>query len=149
MNAYVYGLICASLAIAVTELLIPENAKTRPYLKLIFGLAMLLTVIKPIGSSLELMPQLDQIISDDIGVTEEYEKIADGCLAEAYRDAITAELEHSFGLSDFEVGVTMGDDPRPAQVTVTLMGVDIFRNPYVIEQHISNAFECRCITVIG
>lgn len=149
MSAYIYGMICASLAIGVAELLIPENAKTRPYLKLIFGLALLLVIVKPIGKLAEMLPELgDKIFSQEFDGGE-YEEIADGQLAEAYRKGIAAELEATFGLNDFEVGVLMGEDRRPTRVTVTLMGADIFRNPYKIEEHIASTFGCECLTVIG
>ena len=149
MNAYIYGLICASLAIGVAELLIPENAKTRPYLKLIFGLALLLVIVKPIGKLAELLPEVGDRIFAEQFEGNEYEEIAEEQLAEAYRKGIAAELEATFGLSDFEVGVLMGEERKPARVTVTLMGSDIFRNPYAIEEHISKAFGCECVTVVG
>lgn len=149
MNAYIYGLICASLAIGVAELLIPENAKTRPYLKLIFGLALLLVIVKPIGKLAELLPEVGDRIFAEQFEGNEYEEIAEEQLAEAYRKGIAAELEATFGLSDFEVGVLMGEERKPARVTVTLMVSDIFRNPYAIEEHISKAFGCECVTVVG
>lgn len=149
MSAYVYGMICASIAIGVAEILIPENAKTRPYLKLVFGLAMLLAVIKPVGMLAEILPEAgDRIFAEEFEGGE-YEEIAEEQLAEAYRKGIEAELEAKFGLKEFEVGVLLGDDRKPARVTVALMGSDIFRNPYKIEEHISSSFGCECITVTG
>ena len=149
MSAYVYGLICASLAIGVAELLVPENAKTRPYLKLIFGLALLLVIVKPIGELADMLPHLGDRIFAESFEDGKYEEIAEEQLAEAYRKGIAAELEATFGLDDFEVGVHMGEERKPARVTVTLMGADIFRNPYAIEEHISKAFGCECVTVVG
>jgi hypothetical protein len=43
----------------------------------------------------------------------------------------------------------MGEDRKPQRVGVTLMGSDIFRDPYKIEEYIKNAFGCECITLIG
>lgn len=149
MSAYVYGMICASLAIGFAELLIPESAKTRPYLKLIFGLALLLVIVKPIGELVDFLPTVgDRIFSEELEA-DEYENIAEGQLAEAYRKGITANLEAEFGLKSFEVGVLMGEGRKPKRVTVTLMGVDIFRNTYKIEEYVSSAFGCECITIIG
>lgn len=149
MSAYIYGIICAALAIGVTESLIPESAKTRPYLKLIFGLALLLVIVRPLGELARLLPDLGGEIFLEQAEDNQYAEIADEALGDAYRDGISAELEATFGLKDFEVGVLMGDDRRPTRITVTLMGNDIFRNPYKIEEHLGGAFGCECIVVVG
>ena len=149
MRTYVYGIICASLAIGVAELLIPESAKTRPYLKLILGLAMLLAIVKPIGELVTMLPDFGELVFEEPEMGDEYAQIADEQLAEAYKKGIEADLKDKFGLSDFEVGVIMGDDRKPIKVTVTLMGGDIFRNPYKIEEYITRAFGCECVTLVG
>ena len=148
MRAYVYGIICVSVTIGIAELLIPENMKTRPYLKLIFGLAMLLVTIKPLGELAELIPRIGESFFEESIESEDYSEIAQEQLADAYRAGISSELKNSFGLSNFEVGVALADN-KPSKITVTLMGNDVFRNPYKIEEHIKNAFGCECITLIG
>ena len=149
MSAYIYGIICSAIAIGVTESLVPEGAKTRPYLKLIFGLALLLVIVRPIGELVSMLPDLTSDISSNLFDGSEYDDIADEALGEAYASGISAELEASFNLNDFEVGILMGEDRRPRRVVVTLMGKDIFKSPYKIEEHISLAFGCECIVVIG
>ena len=149
MSAYVYGIICAALAIGVTESLLPESAKTRPYLKLIFGLALLLVIVRPLGELARMLPDLGGEIILEQAEDNEYAEIADEALGDAYRDGIKTELEATFGLKDFEVGILMGDDRRPKRITVTLMGSDIFRDPYKIENHLGGAFGCECIVVVG
>ena len=149
MSQYVYGIICASVAVGIAETLIPENAKTRAYLRLIFGLAVLLVIIKPIGGLAARLPQFSEEFFGDSSVGDEYAEIANGQLGEAYEKGISEALEESFGLSEFEVGVLMGDGRKPKRVTVTLLGKEIFRNPYVIEEYISKAFECDCVVIIG
>lgn len=149
MSGYIYGIICASLAIGFAELLVPDNAKTRPYVRLLLGLLMILAVIKPIRALGEIFPRLEGAIEQSEVDGDEYLKLADGALAETYKSGISKALEGEFSLSDFEVGVAVGDDKRPARVVVTLMGKDIFRDPYAIEGYISSAFGCECVTVIG
>ena len=149
MSAYVYGIICAAIAIGVTESLVPESAKTRPYLKLIFGLALLLVIVRPIGELVSLLPDLGSDISSNLFDDSEYAEIADEARGEAYSSGISEELKSTFGLSDFEVGVLVGEDRRPKRIVITLTGKDVFRNPYKIEEHIGGAFECECIVVIG
>ena len=149
MSAYIYGLICAAAAIGIAEMLIPESAKTRPYLKLILGLALLLAVIRPLGELARMLPELGESIISEGQAENEYTEIADEALADAYREGISAELKQSFGLENFEVGVMLDEEYRPKQVTVTLMGKDIFRDPYKIESRIGNAFGCECVVVLG
>ena len=149
MSGYIYGVICASLAIGVAEILVPENAKSRPYLKLLFGLALMLVIVKPLGGLISSLPELSSELFESELDADEYAEIADEQLSEAYGKGIAANLEESFGLSDFEVGVLVGEDRRPASVTVTLMGKEIFRNPYKIEEHVSHAFGCPCVVVVG
>ena len=149
MSAYIYGIICASAAIGVAELLVPESAKTRPYLKLIFSLALLLVIVKPLGELAQMLPSFGDMIFDEKFESDEYAKIADEQLCEAYREGIKKALCKNFSLSNFDVGVIMGGERKPLRVAVTLMGEDIFRNPYKIEEYVSGAFGCECIVVIG
>ena len=62
MSVYIYGIICASVAIGIAELLVPESAKTRPYIKLIFSLALLAVIVKPLGELAEMLPTLGERI---------------------------------------------------------------------------------------
>ena len=149
MSGYIYGLICVAAAIGIAEALVPESAKTRPYLKLIFGLALLLVVVRPLGELVRALPRVGDMLTVEDSETENYEEIADGALADAYKKGISDELEAAFGLSNFEVGVMLDGEKRPQKVTVTLMGKDIFRDPYKIEAHIGGAFGCECIVVTG
>ena len=149
MSGYIYGIICASLAIGVAESLVPESAKSRPYLKLIFGLAMLLVMVKPLGELVTRLPDFSAELFEESFEGDSYAEIAEAQLGEAYEKGIAADLGATFGLSDFEVGVLMGAERKPLRVTVTLMGKEIFRNPYKIEEHVSTAFGCECVVVIG
>lgn len=149
MSAYIYGLICASAAIGIAEMLIPESAKTRPYIKLILGLALLLAVVRPLGELARMLPELGESIISENRTENEYAEIADEALADAYREGISAELKQSFGLESFEVGVKLDGERRPQRITVTLMGKDIFRDPYKIEERIGGAFGCECVVVLG
>lgn len=149
MSGYIYGLICASAAIGIAELVIPENAKTRPYLKLILGLALLLAVIRPLGELGRMLPELGESLISNEAPAEDYSGISGEALADAYRSGISADLRQSFGLESFEVGVMLDGEYRPRRVTVTLMGKDIFRDPYKIESRIEGAFGCECVVVLG
>lgn len=150
MRGYILGVIGAALAIGVAERLVPENAKTRKYLRLLFSLCLLLTVIKPIGSLAVGLPELiDGLLYKDESEEIRYLEIAEGELSEAYREGIRDILEEEFSLSDFSVGVKMGDDRRVETVTVTLMGRDIFKNPRLIENYVKEAVGAECIVIVG
>lgn len=149
MGRYVYGLICASLALGALELLIPENAKTRPYVRLIFGLAMVLAVAKPMGQLVAVLPELIYEVKEEELEAEGYEEMSEQQLCRAYKEGAMAALKEKFGLKSFEVGVSVGEDRKPSKITVTLMDGDIFRNPYKIEEYVTDTFGCECVTVIG
>ena len=149
MNGYIYGLVCAAAAVGIAEAVIPESAKTRPYLKLVFGLALLLAVIRPFGEFIRYLPELGNSFIVEDESTEDYSDIADEALGEAYASGVRTELEATFGLSNFEVGVAVGKDRLPEKITIVLGGRDVFRNPHDIEAHIGEIFGCECIVVIG
>ena len=149
MSVYIYGIICASVAIGIAELLVPESAKTRPYIKLIFSLALLAVIVKPLGELAEMLPTLGERIFAEEFDGGEYDEIADSQLGEAYREGIKKALGETFSLSNFDVGVLMGEERKPSRVIVTLMGNDIFRDPYKIEEYVGKAFGCECVVVIG
>ena len=148
MSAYIYGLVCASLAIGFFELLLPEKAAARPYLKLLFGLAMLLLVIKPVSEAIGLLSNTDEWLDPPHRVTE-YEGVTSEELKKAYTTGVSALLEEEMGLKSFSVFVVMGEDNRPARITVVLYRSDIFRDPYKIEERIGEVFGCECLTVVG
>ena len=149
MSVYIYGLICASLALGMFEILIPENAKTRSYIRLIFGLVMVLAVIRPISGLNSAVGDILHDLNGDEFDGSRYEEMSEQQLSEAYKKGVTAALEEEFGLESFEVGVLLGEDGKPERISVTLMKGDIFRNPYRIEEYVFELFGCECITVIG
>lgn len=149
MSAYIYGVICASLAVGAVEMLVPENTKTRPYLKLIFGLALLVVIVKPLGRLATELPNLeDKIFTEEFDVGK-YDEIADEQLAESYKTGLEKAIAEEFGLSNFEVGVIIGEDRRPQRVVIALNGNDVLKNPYKIEEYVEENLKCECITVIG
>ena len=103
MSGYIYGIICASFAVGFAELLVPDNAKTRPYVRLLLGLLMIMAVIKPIRELAEILPRLESAIEQSEAGGEEYLALADGALAEAYKSGISKALEGEFSLTDFEL----------------------------------------------
>lgn len=149
MSGYVYGLICASFALGALELIIPESAKTRPYVRLVFGLAMVLAVAKPVGQLAASLPDMIYESREYEFDAERYGEMSDGQLTDAYRSGVKMALKEKFGLESFEVGVAVGEDKRPKKISVTLMGGDIFRNPYKIEEYVAEVFGCECVTLIG
>ncbi len=150
MNGYIVGIVSAALAIGVAECLIPENAKTKKYLGLLFSLCLLLAVVKPVGSFvLELPDFIDGLLYPNESEEEHYLEITEGEISEAYREKIKEHLAAKFNLTDFSVGVKMGEGHIAETVTVTLMGRDIFKNPRLIENYVKEVTGVQCIVIVG
>lgn len=150
MRGYIVGIVSAALAIGVAECLIPDNAKTKTHLKLLFSLVLLLVVVKPLGSFIKEAPDfIDRLLYPNESEEEHYFEIAEGEMLEVYRGKISESLAREFDLTDFSVGIKMGDDRLIEAVTVTLMGRDIFKNPHLIENYVKEATGAECIVIVG
>ena len=155
------GIIGAAAVIGIMEGILPQNGKTKQYMRLITGLCLLCLVIKPLGSVLEALPTLFAQATEDLAESEnaaraEYERILDGEIADTVRDtlrdALKSELVTRFGVKNCEVGLSLArvqGELRVSRAVITLMGADIFKDPYVIENYFSDLLECQCIVVVG
>lgn len=150
MSRYIVGIVSAALAIGVAECLVPDNAKAKTYLKLLFSLVLLLVVVKPLGSFIKEAPDfIDRLLYPNESEEEHYLEIAEGEMIDAYREKISEGLADNFNLTDFSVGVKMSDDRLIETVTVTLMGRDIFKNPYLVENYVKELTGAECIVIVG
>ncbi len=160
MGQYVYGIIGAAAVIGVMESILPKGGKTKQYMKLITALCLLCLVIKPVGSFLDALPDLlaegFEELSEGTAARDEYEAILAGEIEEAVRDqlcgAITGELSTRFSVSNCEVGVALSREDGALtvrRVVITLMGKDIFKNPYEIEEYFGALLDCECIVAVG
>ena len=150
MRGYIVGIVSAALAIGVAECLIPDGAKTKIYLKLLFSLVLLLVVVKPLGNFISEAPDfIDRLLYPNESEEEHYLEIAEGEMLEVYREKLYEGLVEKFNLTDFSLGIKMGEDRLIETVTVTLMGKDIFKNPILIENYVKEGTGADCIVIVG
>lgn len=160
MGQYVYGIIGAAAVIGVMESILPKGGKTKQYMKLITALCLLCLVIKPVGAFLDALPDLLEEgfadLSDTTAARGEYEAILEGEIADAVRgqlcDAVASELSTRFSVSNCEVGAALERTDGALtvrRVVITLMGKDIFKNPYEIEEYFGALLDCECIVTVG
>ena len=113
------------------------------------------------GDVLSLLREIRTVIGPDkefhVQVIEtEYERILDGEIADTVRDtlrdALKSELVTRFGVKNCEVGLSLvrvQGELRVSRAVITLMGADIFKDPYVIENYFSDLLGCQCVVVVG
>ena len=161
MGEYILGIIGAAAVIGIMESILPQNGKTKQYMRLITGLCLLCLVIKPLGTVLDALPTLFSEATENLAETEnaartEYEQILDGeitdTVRDTLRDAIMSELSTRFGVKNCEVGLSLicvEGELRVERAVITLMRTDIFKDPYAIENYFSDLLECQCVVVVG
>lgn len=160
MSGYIYGIIGTAAVIGTLESLLPRSGKTRPYVRLVAALCLLCVIARPLGDFLSslsgwLEEDLTSLTPDGAGRTQ-YEEILAGEVESVVRDelaeAVKDALATRFSVESCEVGVALRKEDGTLFVTrvvVTLMGRDVFRDPYAIEAYVSELLGCECITVIG
>lgn len=160
MGQYIFGIIGAAAVIGVMESVLPKGGKTKQYMKLITSLCLLCLVIKPVGAFLDALPgHLSKglgSLSESTAVRSEYEAILEGEITDTVRkqlcDAIESELADRFSVSNCEVGAALVRRDGVLTVTrvvITLMGKDIFKDPYAIEAYFGELLNCECIVTVG
>ena len=161
MREYLMSLIVASLIVGLIGVLVPEGdgGGLRRYVTFTGSLCVLILLISPVTRVLGFVSELS-----DGGVDVSFENRADEYdeqfkqyITSLGEESITSELTDiickQFDISDKECHVKV--DTYDAQgemaighVTVILSGKAIFRDPYEIEQYITELLGCEC-TVVG
>ena len=160
MGQYVYGIIGAAAVIGILESILPKGGRTRQYIRMITALCLLCIVIKPVGSFLETLPSLLQdgmeSLGEGLAARDEYEAILEGQIEGVVRDelcaAICDELSDHFSIRNCEVGASLVRTDGAlsvGRVVITLLGKDIFKNPYEIEKYFGDLLDCECIVTVG
>lgn len=161
MGEYVFGIIGAAAVIGIMENLVPQNGKTKNYMRLVTALCLLCLVIKPLSAVAQTLPALfsdavEELAEEEDVTRSEYEAILEGEIADTVRaelrGAITEALEMRFGVTDCEVGVSLvrtDGELRAERAVITLMGKDIFKDPYAIEDYFGGLLGCECVVVVG
>ena len=161
MEGYILGLVGAAAVMGIVESLVPQNGKTKHYVRLITALCMICLIVKPMTEMAEVLPDffaeaIEGVADNEDIARSEYEAILEGEIVDTVRKelatAIQNELATRFNVTHCEVGVSLvgiNGELRAEQVVVTLMGKDIFKDPYAIENYLSHLLSCNCIVVVG
>lgn len=161
MGNYVLGIVGASAVIGIMEAILPKNSKTRLYVKLITSLCLLCLVIRPVGTVLRDLPDLllgkiEEMTIEGEQENQEYGAILDGQIEETVKEqlelAIREILREKFSVRSCDVGTVLQKRDgawKVVRVAITLTGKDIFRNPYTIEEAVSQLLDCECTVATG
>ena len=160
MGRYVMGIIGASAVIGIMDAMVPQNGKTKSYMRLIMALCLLCLVVRPLGNAMASIPaifgSMIEVQENEDAVQQEYEDILEGNIQETVRqqlcEVVKSQLKTRFSVENCEVGVSFfreNGELRVARVIITLMGKDIFKNPYVIEDYLVDLLNCECDVVVG
>jgi len=162
LNQYIIGLLGAAAVIGIMENLLPPGAKTAAYIKLIAALCLLCLAIRPVASALDSLPKIvtgrveELAEGGEAAAEEEYKNILKGQLESVVReqlaDAVKRQLAEKFRVTSCEVGVSLRESEagmEPVRLMITLMGKDIFKDPYAIEAYFGDLLACECTVVVG
>lgn len=158
MREYLMSIITAALIVGLVGALVPEGGDLHRYVTFAGSLCVLILLISPITRVLGFVGELT-----DGGIdlplensTEQYEEQFLQYITSLGNESIATELAgmicERFDIAEQECHVKV--DTYEAQgemaigrVTVILSGKAIFRDPYEIEQYITDLIGCECAVV--
>lgn len=160
MREYLMSLIMAALIVGLIGVLVPEGdgGGLRRYVTFVGCLCVLILLISPITRVLGFVGELSDggfDISFD-KQRDEYDERFKQYIMSLGEESITAELTdiicEKFDISEQECHVKVDTYDAQGQmaigcVTVILSGKAIFRDPYEIEQYITDLLGCECAVV--
>ena len=155
MKAYFLSVVLTALLGGIASEILPERSGTRPHLKLVTGLCVLLVLVLPAKDTIRALADFAGRL--DLGVLleneesrEHYEEILDSALwhysEEELAERLGALLRREFELSEGEcrTRVWFGEEGVPQKVLVLLSGGAVFSDPYRIEAYVNELFSCPC-----
>ena len=162
MQNYVWTVVCTAAAAGLASALAPSGAKNgvKKHIKLVCALALVCTLIAPLGEFLANLGDLFAIADAEASApdTREYyqnlyrtylDENFDADLGSAVKEAIGRE----FSIPESEVRVHVsfknsGTVGEPETITVVLSGRSKFADPAPIRDFVSTAFGAECVTAI-
>lgn len=158
MGGYVWNVVGVALCVGVLEELLPNEYGSKAYVRLATGLCLLLVMLAPVGHFLQSLPDLfSEYAALEETENNPYEDILEEGLRDTVREQLVAavkqDLSTQFGADGerAEVGVVFDSENGLAvsRLVITLRGVDIFKNPYEIEEYFSRLLSCECAVIVG
>lgn len=162
-----YGLIAAAVAATLVELIAPqgEGGRLGGQVRLVAGLCILIALIQPLREGLTILRavaegDLSEMLPDmELPAEDEYGSVwADTLAKMGEQEAeswVESVLEREFGISPdnrrVQVICEAGEDGAPCvrEVRIALWGAAIWKDPHVIEAHISERLSCPCTVSVG
>ncbi len=161
MREYLMSVICAALAVGVIGVLMPddEGGGLRRHVGLIGALCVVAILISPAHHLLDFLGGLSERdwAADTEQDVEQYESeyskyltsLGERELAEGLATLICDNFDISPEQCHVNAKIGQYDGQAVAeQVTVILSGTALLRDPYAIEEFVSELLGCRC-TVVG
>ncbi|MBE6662382.1 MAG: hypothetical protein E7606_03760 [Ruminococcaceae bacterium] len=158
MGSYILNVVCVAFCVGLLEEILPAEYGAKAYVRLLTGLCLLLVMLSPVGKLLEALPDaLDEYAAIEEEADGSYEDILRDSLGEVVQGEIAAavkrDLASRFGVKNerTEVGVmlTEGKELAVERLVITLYGVDIFKDPYAIEEYFARLLSCECVVIVG
>lgn len=163
MKSYLLSIIWISVIVGITELISPHLNRFQKYTKMIGALCVLCVVITPFLNLKNVYADFDRLKESltegkDPALYEEYNEILNKYLNEFSADKAQEEinnmLKEKFGIPPSEAEVILLTDIQDGEIKLTgiqiwLSGNSIFNNPYNIESHFEELFNCTCEVLIA
>ena len=164
MKGYIFSLLGAAIIAGIAEVVVPagEGGGLKKQIRAVSSLIILCVIIAPAGKRIDF--DFDSIADAIFGDFEEggdyqkYEDIMkDGLTAAGLKNiesGLAVLLSDRFGVPEGECEVRAfaeggGDDAYLSKVVIELSGGSIFKNPYEIEDYVSELLDCECAVTIS
>lgn len=162
MNEYLKAIIVISVVSGIFEILSPNSSGIGKYTRMICLLCILCVVITPIKSLFEnfnsgFLDDLKEELIDREEDQENYEELLKDYLnkhsASELKDYLKSQIEKRFEIPYDECNIILHTEKQNEgieviRIDVILSGKSIFKNPYEIEEYISEQLNCECIVTI-
>ena len=161
MREYLMSVICAAITVGIISVLVPEGegGGLRRHVGLIGALCVVAILISPAQHLLEFLGGLsegDWRVDTEQGVEQyeaEYSKYLASLGERELADGLAKLICEKFDISSEQchVNAKIGQYDGQAvaeQITVILSGTALLRDPYAIEEFVSELLGCEC-TVVG
>ena len=156
MKNYLLSLIITSIAVGLCEVITPSHNGIQKYVRFIGMLIVLCVAASPITALVGeindgLVDSIKDKISNGLEDKNDYNEILNEFLtnnsSQQLEDKIYELLEAEFGIyqEDARINILvdrLSDGVKLSLIEVLLSGNAIFKNPYTIENRLSNLFGC-------
>jgi len=156
MNKYLISIIIVSIAIGLCNIISPKHKGIEKHIKLVGMLIILSVAISPIVKALDdadfnFLESIKEKISAGTENQDDYNQIlkeylTSFSLAEA-KEYIKSDLIEEYDIPEGECEIIIEIDQsenetKIKRISVLLSGYSVFKNPYEIEQYLSQNYEC-------